>query len=102
MPTPRGTRRREYNLVVASAEVVCEPVFHVSQHLRQLGIRVCHSLRHRFATQLYQRSGGDLRMTQDMLGHASPATTAIYAAWDPSRAASVLDDFAGGLGNPDH
>ena len=73
----------------------------VSQHLRQLGIpHTCHSLRHRFATQLYQRSGGDLRMTQDMLGHASPATTAIYAAWDPVLAATVLDDLAGGLGRP--
>ncbi len=72
---------------------------HVSQHLRQLGIpHTCHSLRHRFATQLYQRSGGDLRLTQDMLGHSSPATTAIYAAWDPGRAATVLDDLAGSLG----
>ncbi len=35
-----------------------------------------------------------------MLGHASPATTAIYAAWDPSRAASVLDDLAGRFGKP--
>ena len=39
-------------------------------------------------------------MTQDMLGHASPATTAIYAAWDPVLAATVLDDLAGGLGRP--
>ncbi len=51
MPTPRGTRRRRYNLVVASAEVVCEPVFHVTRQLRQLGIpHTCHSLRPRFAT----------------------------------------------------
>ncbi len=37
-------------------------------------------------------------MVQDMLGHASSSTTAIYAAWDLVRAATALDDFATGLG----
>ena len=36
-----------------------------------------HSLRHRFATAAYQASG-DLRAVQELLGHQSPATTAIY------------------------
>jgi site-specific recombinase XerD len=37
-----------------------------------------HKLRHFFATRLL-RETGDLAMTQDFLGHASPATTRIYA-----------------------
>jgi len=70
----------------------------VAGHLRALGIpATCHSLRHCFATRLYQQSGGDLRMTQDLMGHASPATTAIYAAWDPTRATPVVNAMAAGL-----
>lgn len=37
-----------------------------------------HGLRHFFGTQTLISSGGDLRTTQRMLRHASPATTAIY------------------------
>ncbi|MQA15296.1 MAG: tyrosine-type recombinase/integrase [Pseudonocardiaceae bacterium] len=66
----------------------------VGEHLRSLGIaHTCHSLRHYFGTEVYRRSR-DLRLTQDMLGHASPAMSAIYAAWDPTRAGPVLDDLA--------
>jgi site-specific recombinase XerD len=36
-----------------------------------------HSLRHRFATTAYQASK-DLRAVQELLGHQSPTTTAIY------------------------
>lgn len=39
-----------------------------------------HSIRHRYATDALDRSGGDLRTVQELLGHASPATTAGYAA----------------------
>lgn len=50
-----------------------------SQWLRQLGAGgTMHQLRHTFATEVYsQRS--DLLVTQQLLGHASPATTAVYA-----------------------
>lgn len=37
-----------------------------------------HSLRHRYATTTYRASDGDLRVVQELLGHVSPATTAIY------------------------
>ena len=38
-----------------------------------------HSMRHYFATRVY-RITHDLSVTQDMLGHASPVTTRVYAA----------------------
>ena len=40
-----------------------------------------HSLRHRFATAAY-RGTRDIRAVQELLGHASPATTAIYTLID--------------------
>lgn len=39
-----------------------------------------HALRHRYATRVYQ-STRDIRATQELLGHASPSTTAVYAAF---------------------
>jgi site-specific recombinase XerD len=37
----------------------------------------CHTLRHRFGTTVY-RNTRDLRVAQELLGHARPETTAIY------------------------
>lgn len=39
----------------------------------------CHTLRHRFATAAYAVER-DLRAVQELLGHAKPETTSIYAA----------------------
>lgn len=66
----------------------------VSQHLRSHNISRqyrLHSLRHRFATMVYATNGHDLRETQELLRHASPATTAVYAAIDPSKSRATVN-----------
>lgn len=61
-----------------------------NDHLHDLGISdTLHSLRHRYGSQLYQVSR-DLRMVQSVLGHASPVTTAGYAAWDQPSATDAV------------
>lgn len=41
-----------------------------------------HSVRHAFATQAYEKSGKDLIVTRDLLGHSSINTTAGYVGVD--------------------
>ncbi|MGL5881517.1 MAG: tyrosine-type recombinase/integrase, partial [Xenococcaceae cyanobacterium] len=55
-----------------------------------------HSLRHTAGTQAL-RAGADLRQVQDLLGHADPRTTSIYAhvsdRWEYNPAIAVEAKF---------
>jgi integrase/recombinase XerC len=60
------------------------------EHLRACGISgTLHMCRHRFATEAY-RHGHDLRVVQELLGHASPQSTAGYAQYDRADAAAAV------------
>ncbi|TNC19079.1 tyrosine-type recombinase/integrase [Amycolatopsis alkalitolerans] len=60
-----------------------------SQYLQSLGLPyVLHQLRHRFGTQHY-RLCRDIRQTQELMGHGSPATTALYTLVAPGAMKSM-------------
>jgi integrase len=63
----------------------------INQFFRSTGAETtAHQLRHWCGTNAY-RVAGDLGTVQDYLGHASPATTRIYARLDPSKLRAVSD-----------
>jgi len=58
--------------------------------LHEVGIpETLHQLRHAFATAALEETG-DLRTVQELLGHATPATTAIYTLVRPERLRSAV------------
>lgn len=55
----------------------------VNRYLHSIGIPdTAHSIRHWYGTNIY-RITKDIRLVQEMMGHASPGTTAIYTQYDP-------------------
>lgn len=62
-----------------------------NEYLHKMGIvETLHQCRHRFASTTYQACR-DIRAVQDLLGHASPTTTAIYAASSSAVAVSAVE-----------
>jgi site-specific recombinase XerC len=61
-----------------------------NQHLHACGsAATLHQLRHWFGTETY-RARRDLRVVQELLGHASPMSTAGYAAYDQADQVAVV------------
>lgn len=54
-----------------------------------------HKLRHRAGTLLYEASGRDLALVQDILGHADPKTTRVYVQVDAARKRAAVQAAAG-------
>ena len=48
-----------------------------------------HDLRHWFGTKLYE-STKDIRLVQEMMGHESPETTAVYVAFSAGNGAEAV------------
>lgn len=62
-----------------------------NRYLHESGIdATMHQLRHRFGTMTYQ-ARKDLRLVQELMGHADPATTAGYAAYCQADAIDVVE-----------
>ncbi|RIX48524.1 MAG: tyrosine recombinase XerC [Rhodocyclales bacterium GT-UBC] len=110
---PVGSKAREalaaWSAVRDSLAASDEPALFVGQRGRRINHRVIearlgrravllglprhvhpHMLRHSFASHVLQ-SSGDLRAVQDMLGHASIASTQVYTHLDFQHLARVYD-----------
>lgn len=75
LPMPRTGRL--WNLTPATVSA------HVAKFLDDHGVdATCHNFRHWFGTNVY-RSTRDLRLVQELLGHSSPTTTALYTKVSP-------------------
>lgn len=72
----------------------------IRQHAAQIGVRMrFHQLRHRFGTAVYRQTR-DLLLTQRLMRHASPKTTAGYALVADDAARHAVDRLPGAM--PDH
>lgn len=66
----------------------------IGMFLRSIGVNAtAHQLRHWFGTSVYAESL-DLRLTQELLGHADPSTTAGYVKYAQHHAAEVIGRLA--------
>ena len=62
----------------------------VADYLREHGIdATAHQLRHWFATSIYAQTR-DIRVTQELLGHSDPSTTAGYVAYSHADSAAAV------------
>lgn len=94
---PEGFCWRRERTKIADGPVTAQHVSqYTAEYLHRVGIPdTLHSLRHRIATQVMERSGGDLRLVQQLLGHKSIESTALYTLVSPTRVANALQMLPG-------
>ena len=67
----------------------------MGQALERAGVQATpHQLRHYFGTEVFRSSGGNLRVAQELLRHASPATTALYTKVDDAERRAAVAGMA--------
>lgn len=89
--TPMPSRGRVFRRPRGGGYPAAQVSREVSLYFDSLGMSAtAHQLRHWFGTNVY-RSSRDLRVTQELLGHASPTTTAIYADWSREEGRRAID-----------
>lgn len=81
--TPDGTAR------ASRRQVICRANFHLQRTLGQSGVTM-HRLRHWYGTNVHEAAGGDIRVSQELLGHASPATTQVYVDTTRNKKAAAV------------
>ena len=90
-----GNRRRNNGSRRLTARTVQRIIKKYAQEL-DLTVKITpHTLRHSFATDLLS-NGADLRSVQELLGHASVATTQIYTHVTNKQLKEVHKKFHGG------
>lgn len=68
---------------------------YVGKYLRSVGVdATAHMGRHRYGTDLYELSDGDLLMVAELMGHANVQTTKQYAQWAKGRATEMVGRMA--------
>jgi integrase/recombinase XerC len=68
----------------------------INSFLHSIGIgSTAHQFRHWFATELYKGTR-DLRLVQEVLGHSSPVTTALYTGVDIEGASEAVGRISAG------
>jgi integrase len=64
-----------------------------SEEMKRLGIprKTFHACRHYFATNMLEKSGGDLLAVRDLMRHSSVATTQVYTQLASGRTRSLVN-----------
>jgi integrase/recombinase XerD len=64
-----------------------------SIEMKRLGItkKTFHACRHFFATNMLEKSGGDLLAVRDLMRHSSVATTQVYTQLATGRTRSLVN-----------